>query len=122
MLRVHWDNHTEILFLGSNKIKFKLSNESSSTLKELHVPFSVINEILDNLILGFNVIKLLVNNTSNKNTLINSLRSKVKNVKSNNIKTLINLISQSTDHDEFLVHSMASTTILPANRPFNRGN
>ena len=50
-------------------------DESSSTVEELHVPFLVINEPLDNLILGFNAIKVLVNNTSNENALIKSLQN-----------------------------------------------
>ena len=35
-LRVQCNNHTEILFLGSRKIKSELSDESSSTVEELH--------------------------------------------------------------------------------------
>ena len=50
-------------------------DESSSTVEELYVPFLVINEPLDNLILGFNAIKVLVNNTSNENALIKSLQN-----------------------------------------------
>ena len=33
--------------------------------------------------------------------------------------TLVNLISQSTDHDEFLVQSMPSTIIVPADKLIN---
>ena len=69
--------------------------------------------------LGFNAIKVLVNNTSNENALFNSLQSNVKNIKSNSIKALVNLISQSTDHDEFLVHSIPSTTTVPAGKLIN---
>ena len=72
----------------------------------------VFNESLDNPILGFNAVKVLVNNTSNENSLlINSIQSNVKNIKSNDIKALVNLISQSSDHDDFLVHSMPSTIV-----------
>ena len=85
----------------------------------MQVPFLVIKEPLDNPILGFNAIKVLVNNTSNVNALINSLPNNVGNIKSNNIKTLVNFISQSTDHDEFLARSMPSTTIVPAGKFIN---
>ena len=62
---------------------------------------------------------MLVNNTSNENVLIDLLQNNVNKIKSNNIKALVNLISQSTDHDEFLVQSMPSTTIVPAGKFMN---
>ena len=83
-------------------IKFDLPDESTSTVEELQVSFLVIKEPLDNPILGFNATKVLINNTINENVFIDSIQSNVKNIKSNNIKALINLISQSADHDEFL--------------------
>ena len=91
----------------------------TNTAEELQVPFLVIEEPLDNPILRFNAIKVLVNNTSNENVLINSLQSNVKNIKSNNIKALVNLTSQSTGHDKFLAHSMPSTIIVPAGKLIN---
>ena len=100
-------------------MKFQLSDESSSVVEELQVPFLVINEPLDKPILGLNAIKLLVNYTSNENGLINTLQINIKNIKSNNIEALINLISQLTDHDEFLVHGMPSTTIVPTGKLIN---
>ena len=118
-LRVQWANDIEIPFLGWTDIKFELSDESTITVEEYQVPFLVIKEPLENLILGFNAIKVLVSNTNNENPLINSLQSNVKNIKSNNIKALVNLISQSTGQEEFLVHSMPSTTIVPAGKLIN---
>ena len=47
-LRVQWGNHTEMSYLGWTDIKFELSDESSSTVEELQVPFLVIKEPLDN--------------------------------------------------------------------------
>lgn len=94
-LRVQYRNHTEIPFLGWIDMKFELSKESASTVENLQVPFLVIK-------------KPSVTSTSNENTLINSLQSKVKKIKSTNIKALDNLISQSTDHNTFLVYSMPS--------------
>ena len=85
----------------------------------MQVPFLVINESLDKPILGLNAIKLLVNYTSNENGLINTLQINIKNIKSNNNAALINLISQLTDHDEFLVHGMPSTTIVPTGKFIN---
>ena len=111
-LWVQWGNHTEISFLRWTDIRLELPDEFSCTVEKLKSPFLVIKEPLDNPILGFNAIKVLVNNTINENVLINSLQLNVKNIKSNNIKALVNLISQSTDHDKFLVHSMPSTTIV----------
>ena len=73
-LRDQWGSHTKILFLGWIDIKFELSDESTNTVEELQVPFLVIKEPLDNAILGFNAIKVLVNNTSNENALISSLQ------------------------------------------------
>ena len=86
-------------------IKFDLPDEPTSTVEELQVSFLVIKEPLDNPILGFNATKVLIDNTSNENAFINSIQSNVKNIKSNDIKALVNLISQSADHDEFL-HSV----------------
>lgn len=45
--------------------------------------------------------------------------SNVKNIKLNIIEALVNLITQSTDHEEFLVWSMASTTIVAASKLIN---
>ena len=101
-LRVQWGNHTEIPLLVWTDIKFELSDESTNTVEELQVPFLVIKEPLDNPILGFNAIKVSVNNTSNENALIDSLQSNIKYIKSNNIKAPVNLISQSTGPDEFV--------------------
>ena len=72
-LRVQWVNHTDILFLVWTDIKFESSVKSSSTVEELQVPFLVIKEPLDNPILGFNTIKVLVSNASNEISFINSL-------------------------------------------------
>ena len=47
-LRVQWGNHTEMPYLGWTDIKFELSDESSSAVEELQVPFLVIKETLDN--------------------------------------------------------------------------
>ena len=47
-LRVQWGNHTEMPCLGWTDIKFELSDESSSAVEELQVPFLVIKEPLDN--------------------------------------------------------------------------
>lgn len=85
----------------------------------MQVPFLVINEPLDKPILGLNAIKLLVNYTSNENGLINTLQINIKNIKSNNIEALINLINQLTHHDEFLVHGMPNTTIVPTGKLIN---
>ena len=85
----------------------------------MQVPFLVINEPLDKPILGLNATKLLVNYTSNENGLINTLQINIKNIKLNNNAALINLISQLTDHDEFLVHGMPSTTIVPTGKLIN---
>ena len=79
----------EIPFPGWIDMKFELSDESTSTVEDLKVPFLVIKEPLDNPILGFNSIKALVNNTKNENALINLLQSNVKKTMSNNIKALV---------------------------------
>ena len=54
-------------------MKFELSDESAGTVEDLQVPILVIKKPLDNPILGLNAIKVSVTNTSNENTLINSL-------------------------------------------------
>ena len=61
-------------------MKFELSNESASTVENLQVPFLVIK-------------KPSVTSTSNENTLIKSLQSNFKKMKSTNIKALDNFIS-----------------------------
>lgn len=70
-------------------MKFELSDESTSTVEDLKVPFLVIKEPLVNPILGFYSIKALVNNTNNENALFNLHRSNVKKTMSNNIKALV---------------------------------
>ena len=94
-------------------------DESSSTVEELQVFFLVIKEPLDNPNLGFNAIEVLFNSTSNENALISSLQINVKTIKSNNIKILTKLISQSTGHDKFLLYGMLCNTIVPEGKLIN---
>ena len=94
-LRVQWGNQAEIPLVGWVDNTFELRGHGNEESKRLQIPFLVIKEALQQLILGFNAIKVLANKSDNTSALINSLTSNLVNTNCSNISTLANLISTS---------------------------
>ena len=60
-LRVQWGNQAEIPLVGWVDITFELRGHGNEESKRLQIPFLVIKEALQQLILGFNAIKVRAN-------------------------------------------------------------
>ena len=69
----------------------------------------VIEEALQQPILGFNVINVLLNKSNNTNALINSLTKRLVNTSCSNVSTLVNLISETSEDENIIVITMPNT-------------
>ena len=108
-------NGTAILYKGWVETRFRLDGEKE---KEITVPFLVTEEHLDQPIIGYNVIELLVkdnDNLSKHSTLVQSITSSFGNLQEQ-AKQLVNLIETNDDSD-FLweVKSSKWNIVIPKN-------
>ena len=78
------------------KITFELTGHGDEESQWLQIPFLVIEEALQQPILGFNAIKVLVNKSDNTSALINFLTNNLVNTNRINVSTLVNAISTSS--------------------------
>ena len=118
-LRVKWGNQAEIPFVGWVDITFELTSHGDEESQRLQIPFLVIEEALQQPILGFNAVKVLVNKSDNSSALINSLTNNLVNTNRSNVSTLVNLISTSSEDEDILVTTMPNTTIVSARKLVN---
>ena len=118
-LRVQWGNQAEILFVSWVDITFGLTGHGDEESQQLQIPFLVIQEDLQQPILGFHAIKLLVNKSNNTSALINSLTNDLVNNNCSNVSTPVNLIITSSENEDILVTTMPNTTIVPAGKLVN---
>ena len=95
-LRVEWGNQAEIPSVGWVKITFELTGHGDEESQWLQIPFLVTEEALQQPILGFNAIKVLVNKSDNTSALINFLTNNLVNTNRINVSTLVNVISTSS--------------------------
>ena len=98
-------------------LNFHVSRDEES--QRLQIPFLVIEEVLQQPILGFNAIKLLVNKSDNTGSLINSLTNNLVNTNRSNVSTLVNFISLSSKNEDRLVTAMPNTNIVPSGKLVN---
>ena len=100
-------------------ITFELTGYGDEESQRLQIHFLVIKEALEQPVLCFNATKVLVNKSDNNSALINSLTNNLVNTNRNNVSTLVNLDSTSSENDDILVTAMPSTTIVPAGKVVN---
>ena len=113
-LRVQWGNQAEILFVGWVHITFEYTGHGDEESQRLQIPFLFIEEALQQSIVGFNAIKILVNKSDNTSALVNSITNNLVNTNHSNVSTLVNLISTSSKNEDILVTTMPNTTVVPA--------
>ena len=107
-------NGTTIPYKGWVEAKFRLDGENE---KEVTVPFFLVaDEHLDQPIIGYNVIELLVKDNDNRSkdpSLVQSLTSSFKNLKEEHAKQLVNLIE--TNDSDFLceIKSIKRDIVMP---------
>ena len=109
----------EIPFPGLVDITFELTGHENEKSQRLQTSFLVIEEALEQPILGFSAIKVLVNKSDNASALINSLKNNLVNTNHSNVSTLVNLISTSSENEDILVPTMPNTTFAPAGKLVN---
>lgn len=107
-------NGTAIPYKGWIEARFRLNGEGN---KEVTVPFLVTEERLDQPIIGYNVIELLVKDSDNlaNSTLVQNVTSSFENLPEEHAKQLVNLIE--TNDSDFLceVKSVKRDVIIPKN-------
>ena len=106
-------NGTTIPYKGWVEARFQLNGERG---QEVTVPFLVTEEHLDQPIIGYNVIELLVKDNDNvpKNpTLVQSITNSFENLKEEHAKQLVNMIE--TNDSDFLcaVKSVKRDIVIP---------
>ena len=95
-LRVQWGNQVEIPFVGWVDLTFELTGHGDEESQRLQILFLVIEKALQQPILGFSPIKMLVSKGDNTSDLINSLTNNLVNTNRSNVSTLVNLIRTSS--------------------------
>ncbi|CAH3182832.1 unnamed protein product [Porites lobata] len=106
-------NGTDIPYCGWAEISVRLANEKET---EVRVPFLITRENIDQPIIGFNVIELMVWNTEEENddVLLNGMSKSFKLSKSGDTQVLISLIRTSNSDELCQVKSSKKPQILPA--------
>ena len=106
-------------FVSWVDITFELIDHGDEESQQLQIPFLVIKEALQQPILGFSAIKVLVNKSDNTSALINSLTNNLVNINRSNVSAIVNLISASSENEDILVTAMPNATIVPAGNIVN---
>ncbi|CAH3139736.1 unnamed protein product, partial [Porites lobata] len=106
-------NGTDIPYCGWAEISVRLANEKET---EVRVPFLITRENIDQPIIGFNVIELMVRNTEEENddVLLNGMSKSFKLSKSGDTQVLISLIRTSNSDELCQVKSSKKPQIVPA--------
>ena len=112
-LKLTTANGTTIPYKGWVEAKFRLDGEKE---REVTVSFLVTEEHLDQPIIGYNVIELLVKENDNRSknpSLVQSLNSSFENLKEEHAKQLVNQIE--TNDSDFLceVKSVKRDIVIP---------
>ena len=106
-------NGTSIPYKGWVEVTFRLNSEEET---KVTVPFLVAEEYVDQPIICYNVISLLVknnNNVSENSTLVQSITSSFGNLEEKHARQLVNLIE--TNHSDYLceVKSVKRDIVIP---------
>ena len=106
-------NGTDIPYCGWVEIGVRLTNENET---EIRVPFLVTKENIEQPIIGFNVIELMVRNTESKedDVLLGRMSRSFKMSKSGDMQALISLIRTTNSDELCLVKSTKKPHIVLA--------
>lgn len=106
-------NGTDIPYCGWVEIGVRLTNENEA---EITVPFLVTTENIEQPIIGFNVIELMVKNTEENDgdTLLGKMMESFRLSKGGDMQALISLIRTTNSDDFCVVKSTKKTHVVPA--------
>ena len=115
-LEIQWGNSATIPFRGWVNLTVQIGKESTS--EKIHVPFLVTTDELNQTILGFNVVKLLIQSNNSFNKLHEAFESAVNQTNKQNMKAFINLV-QNQQEQEISVKVKGKGVLIPAGEIVN---
>ena len=107
-------NGTDIPYCGWVEIGVRLTNENEAAIR---VPFLVAKEDIEQPIIGFNVIELMVKNTEGEvdgDKLLGKMMKSFHRSRDSDIQALIGIIRATNSDDLWLVKSTKKSHIVPA--------
>ena len=113
-LRVQWGNSHGIPFRGFLELSVTLGEDQS--LQKLNVPFLVTTERLNQTILGFNAIKMLVQLNGNLELLHEMIYQSVGNELQDNVSAFVDLIQGTKEQENFTVKVKGKDIVISADK------
>ena len=111
--RVQWGNTADIPITGWGDMIVTIGEESN--WGSVHVPFLVTTEKLQQPILGFNAIEVIMDAQKNTEALVKRFSMLFKSSNTDNVKQFVHLI-QPSDDKQALVRVRGKNVIIPAGR------
>ena len=112
--RVQLGNTADIPFTGWVDMIVTIGEQSNCG--SVHVPFLVTTEKLQQLILGFNAIKVIIDPQKNTEALVKMFSMLFKSSNTDNVKQFAHLIQEPSDDKQALVRVRGKNLIIPAGR------
>ena len=112
--RVQWGNTADIPFTGWVDMIVTIGEENNCG--SVHVPFLVTTEKLQQPILGFNAIKVIMDAQKNTDALVRMFSILFKSSNTDNVKKFVHLIQEPSDDKQALVRVKGKNVIIPAGR------
>ena len=112
--RVQLGNTADIPFTGW--VDMIVTNGEESNCGSLHVPFLETTEKLQQLILGSNAIKVIMDAQKNTEALVKMFSMLFKSSNTDNVKQFAHLIREPSDDKQALVRVRGKNLIIPAER------
>ena len=112
--RVQWGNTADIPITGWGDMIVTIGEESNCG--SVHVPFLVTTEKLQQPILGFNAIKVIMDAQKNTEALVKMFSMLFRSSNTNNVKQFVYLIQERSDDKQALVRVRGKNVIIPAGR------
>ena len=114
-LRVQWGNSHDIPF--RDFVELPITFGVHQPLQKLNVPFLVTTERLDQTILGFNAIKMLVQLNDNLELLHEMIYQSVGNeLSQDNVRAFVDLIQGSKEQENIEVKVKGKDIVIPADK------
>ena len=115
--RVQWGNTSDIPFCGW--VDINVSVPGSDSKDEIKVPFLITTDVIDHPILGFNAIKILIQNQTNPNQVITLFQAMFQIADPSVMESVINLIQQADPDEVVDVFVKGKDVTVPAGKMVN---
>ena len=112
--RVQWRNTADIPFTGSVDMIVTIGEENNCG--SVHVPFVVTTEKLQQPILSFNAIKVIMDAQKNTEALVKMFSMLFNSSNTDNVKQFVHLIQEPSDDKQALARVREKNLIIPAGR------